>query len=148
MNSRQDTDYRLKLARNHLKSAREDISLKRWPEAFRHSQLCAENSGKAIIAMFKPVKKTYETMRQLSRLIKENLIPEEIKAELVGKLHLFGKMGMREHILADYGDEMSYQTPWEIIGEDKAKEALEVAEKCFVTAEAMFGKIYVEEEMK
>lgn len=145
MNSKQDAEYRLKLARNHLKSAREDISLKRWPDAFSHSQLCVENSGKAIIAMFKPVEKTHDLMKQLSRLIEENLIPEEIKAELVGKLHLFGKMGRREHILADYGDEMSYQTPWEIIGEEKAKEALEVAEKCFLTAESTFSKMYGEQ---
>ena len=60
MNSREDVDYRLKLAKGFLKEAQEDFQLERWRSCVANAQLSVENSGKAILMAFGVSPKTHE----------------------------------------------------------------------------------------
>lgn len=144
MNSKDDAQYRLKLASQHLEDAEKDLQFQLWRDCFSHSQECCENAGKAIIAMFKPVAATHEVQSQLKKLLDEELLPELAKSELKEALPLFGKLGLKEHILADYGDEKRYLTPWDLIDERTARKtfslarrSLNVAKKIIKIAEKM-----------
>jgi LmbE family N-acetylglucosaminyl deacetylase len=48
-------------------------------------------------------------------------------------------LGLKEHILVDYGDELSYQVPWEIYKEKHARRALEIA-----TSAVQIAEIFIE----
>jgi len=47
----------------------------------------------------------------------------------------FNKLGLKEHILTSYGDEVALKTPKEIYDEDKAKRALDIAKKAICSAQ-------------
>ena len=43
--------------------------------------------------------------------------------------------GLKEHILTDYGDELTYKVPWEIYKEEHAKRDMEIATNAVKIAE-------------
>lgn len=131
MNYQKDAEYRLKLARGFLKEAEEDFKLSRWRSCVDNAQLSAENSGKAVISIFKPLEKTHDPSSQLKGLISKEIINGEIKKNVEIMVPLFSKLGVEEHFLSDYGDESTMKAPWEIFKKEDALEALNIARKCF-----------------
>ena len=79
MNSREDVDYRLNLAKGFLKEAEEDFQMKRWRSCVASAQLSVENSGKAILMIFGISPKTHEPARHLAKLVHNTEIPNEIR---------------------------------------------------------------------
>lgn len=146
MNSRDDAKYRLELAKNHLKQAEKTFNLRMWQTSYLDSQLCCENSAKAIIAMFKPVAHTHKPANELKRLIRNDSISEKIRNEIGRNINNFKKMGLQEHILATYGDEKMRKTPWDLIKKKEAKDAIEIARKCYSLAKDIFATQYMGEE--
>jgi HEPN domain-containing protein len=69
MNSREDVEYRLSLAKGFLKEAKEDFQLKRWRSCVDNAQMSVENSGKAILTLFGVPPKTHEPAKHLKKLI-------------------------------------------------------------------------------
>jgi HEPN domain-containing protein len=129
MNSREDVDYRLKLAKGFLKEAQEDFQLKRWRSCVANAQLSVENSGKAILMAFGVSPKTHEPAKHLSKLIQKSKIPEEIKARI-------------EEIIPDYGDESAYKLPWDIFDKKSAKLALNVAQSCKSASDDIASQVF------
>lgn len=141
MNSREDVDYRLNLAKGFLKEAQEDFQLKRWRSCVANAQLSVENSGKAILMVFGVSPKTHEPAKHLSKLIQKSKIPEEIKARIKEILPEFLILGVEEHFMTDYGDESSYKLPWDIFDEKSAKLALKAAQACKSASENIVSQV-------
>lgn len=114
MNSREDVEYRLNLAKGFLKEAEEDFQLKRWRSCVNSSQLSVENSGKAILMLFGISLKTHEPARLLGKLVHNTEIPNETRKKIKEISPEFLTLGVEEHFMTDYGDESSYALPWEI----------------------------------
>lgn len=130
MNSNDDVEYRLSLARGFLKEAEEDYQLKRWRSCVDSSQLSVENSGKAILMLFGISPKTHEPAKHLAQLVDNKGIPKLILKRIVDILPDFIKLGLEEHFMTDYGDESTYKLPWDIFDEESAKLAIAAAQKC------------------
>ena len=141
MNSREDVQYRLNLAKGFLKEAEEDFQLKRWRSCVDSAQLSLENSGKAILMLFGISPKTHEPAEHLRKLVNTTEIPIEIRDKIKKILPEFLTLGIEEHFMTDYGDESSYALPWDIFDEDSARSALNAALRCKLKAEKIIKQI-------
>lgn len=127
MKSKEEATYRLKLARGFLEEAKKLFQAKLWRACAGSCQLAVENASKSLIALFRPVVKTHEMSELLLDLLpEEKLTKKEVRE--IEKLADYAKLlGLKEHILTDYGDELTYKMPWEIYKEEHAKRTLEIA---------------------
>lgn len=103
MKSQAESRYRLKLAEGFLAEALQDFELSRWRSCVDNSQLAVENSGKTIVACFRPVEKSHNPAKQVADL----LVKDEISLELVDDVRLLipllERLGFEEHLKTDYG---------------------------------------------
>ena len=136
MNSREEATYRLKLAQGHLNSAEKLYDISLWSESASSSQLSVENSAKAVIVLFKPIVKAHDLAAALLDL-EDGFQTAEEQRDLERLASFAQRLGLKEHILTSYGDEVAYKTPWEIYDEDKAKRALTIAQEAFQIARAL-----------
>lgn len=141
MNSHSDVDYRLKLAEGFLKEAEEDFSLKRWRSCVDNSQLAVENSGKAILMLFGVSPKTHEPAKHLKTIVTDESIPEDIRNMMKNILPDFFTLGLEEHFMTDYGDEASYNLPWDLFDEESASTALNSARICSSASREIIRKV-------
>lgn len=130
--------FRLRLASGFLKEAEQDFNLERWRSCIDNAQLCSENAGKSIIAIFKPIEKTHDPSIQLKKLIEEQVVDPGFFNDLERLIPLYAKLGTEEHFLTDYGDEETLSTPWDIYSKDDAAEALDVARQCIDAARRIY----------
>ena len=142
MNSRNDVEYRLKLAKGFLDEAEEDFNLKRWRSCVDNSQLVVENAGKAILMLFGISPKTHEPARHLAQLIHNHGIPRPIRDKVKDILPDFLALGVEEHFMTDYGDESSYTLPWDMFNEESAKSALYAARLCKSASEDIVEQVH------
>ncbi len=138
MNFKKDAEYRLRLAEGFLKEALQDISLERWRSCVDNAQLSVENSAKAIVSLFEPVEKTHRPEKQLERLLSEDRLDKAGSEILKEMIPIVSELGFEQHLMTDYGDEVSKKDPWELFKEEDAKKASEMAQKCFKGAEAIY----------
>ena len=141
MNSREDVDYRLNLAKGFLKEAEEDFQMKRWRSCVASAQLSVENSGKAILMIFGISPKTHEPARHLAKLAQNAEIQDEIRNRIKDVLPEFLTLGVEEHFMTDYGDESSYRLPWDIFDKKSAQLALNAAQRCYSATENIIKHI-------
>jgi HEPN domain-containing protein len=146
VNSKKDAAYRLKLAEGFLEEAEEDVSLSRWRSCVSNSQLVVENSGKAIITIFEPLGRTHEPAERIKALLEEGVFDESLKQEIKEALPLFEELGFEEHFMTDYGDEGSQKVPWQIYGEGEAREAIQIAKRCFDVSRKVYDFYWGREE--
>ena len=92
MNSKRDTEFRLKLAAGFLMEAEEDVRLSRWRSCVDNAQMAAENAAKAVIAMRGPVPKVHQLHRALSRLSK-NAWLSKLSTEIAALGEITEKLG-------------------------------------------------------
>lgn len=138
MNSKEDSKYRLKLAKGFLKEARQDVTLRRWRSCVDNAQLSVENAGKTIIAIFEPIAKSHNLASQLKGLVDREIIDQKIIKIVEEILPLAEKFGVEKHIMTDYGDESSYKVPWEIFSKEDAQESFDTAKRCVKAAEKVY----------
>lgn len=138
MKSKEDAEYRLRLTEGFLKEAIQDFELSRWRSCVDNSQLSVENSGKTIIACFKPVEKTHDPTKQVSALLENKEIHPDLVGDVSAIIQMMGELGFEEHFMTDYGNENDYKDPWELFQEDDAKEALEFAKECAKIAREVY----------
>jgi len=129
MGLHQDVDYRLELARGFLNEAEQDYSLKRWRACVSGSILVLENSGLAVLMLFGVSPLTHKPARHLSQLMTEGTVTKEVAALIEEILPELEKYDSHEKMLAKYGNESSYQLPWELFNEEEGLTALEAARK-------------------
>lgn len=111
MHYKDEALFRLKLAEGFLKEAEQDFSISRWRSCVDNAQLCSENAGKTIIAIFKPIEKTHDPSAQLRKIIDDAIIDKSLITDLEKMIPLYAQLGPEEHFLTDYGDEETLSTP-------------------------------------
>ena len=142
MNFKEDAEYRKRLAKGFLNEARLNFEFKLWRSCVDNSQLSIENSGKMIIALFEPIEKTHNPSRQLRRLIDQNRLGDVSILDIEELMSIIDRFGIEEHFMTNYGDEITRTDPWSLFTEEDAREALELAEKCYGIAENIYS-IYI-----
>ena len=125
---KENVTFRLELARGFLDEARQDLSLRRWRATVSHAQLAVENALKALIGLFLPVPKTHDPARILLELVARQQIPSRWGNEVQHVAEMGQPLGPQLHVQTDYGDEFGGRLPWELFGEEEAREALTTAE--------------------
>ncbi len=138
MKSQAESRYRLVLAEGFLAEALQDFELSRWRSCVDNSQLAVENSGKTIIACFRPVEKSHNPARQVADLLDKDEINPELVDDIRRIIPLLERLGFEEHLKTDYGDEDTYRSPWEIFNRDDAIESLDIAKKCVEIAKRVY----------
>ena len=138
MNSKEDGEYRKRLAEGFLTEARHNFQHQLWRSCVDNVQLSIENSCKMIIALLEPVEKTHNPSRQLKRLLETERLGNELRPEVEEITSLVDRFGIEEHFMTDYGDETTLTDPWSLFDEEDAKEALSLGERCFSLAEKVF----------
>jgi len=125
----EEAAYRLRLATGFLEEARQDSELKRWRSCVDNSQLAAENAAKAVLALVAPVGATHEPAALLRRLLAENRYPPTVQSKVERVAECAARLGWSVHVGTDYGDGIKRRTPWELFGQDDARQALALAEE-------------------
>ena len=138
MHYREDAEYRRRLAAGFLNEARLNYQYQLWRSCVDNAQLSIENSGKMIIALVEPVEKTLNPARQLQRLTGQRRLDDTFLPQLNEVISILDRFGMEEHFMTDYGDETTHTDPWSLFDENDAKEALELADKCFTLSEQIY----------
>ena len=98
-----------------------------------------ENTGLAILMLFGVSPLTHKPGRHLSQLISEGTVAKDVAALIEQLLPELEKYDSHEKMLAKYGDEASYQLPWELLGEEQGGLAIEAARKCMRVSLEMAG---------
>jgi HEPN domain-containing protein len=129
MGSHKDVEYRLELARGFLNEAEQDYSLKRWRACVSGSILVLENTGLAVLMLFGVSPLTHKPGRHLAQLVTEGTVTKEVAALIEQILPELEKYDSHEKMLARYGNESSYQLPWELFNEEEGIKAIEAARK-------------------
>ena len=139
MDSEEDARYRLRLAEGYVQEAEQLLALRQWRACVSSAQLAVENSAKAVLAMVGPLGRSHD----LSGMLLEAAGDLGLKEQDLRKLHRLAEcarlLGLREHILTDYGDELAYQTPWEIYDEGRGRTALTLAAEAYQIATHIVG---------
>lgn len=138
LKSKAESRYRLELAEGFLAEAEQDFGLSRWRSCVDNSQLAVENSGKMVVACFRPVEKSHNPARQVADLLHREEINKELVDDIKTLVPLLEKLGFEKHLKTDYGDEDTYKSPWELFNEDDASESLEIARKCVRIAKRVY----------
>jgi HEPN domain-containing protein len=133
--------YRLKIAQGFLKESRQDVQLERWRSAVDNAQLVVENAAKAVLSLVAPVGKTHNPAPQLRVALSKGHFPAGISDSVEQLAECAEQLGFDVHIQTDYGDETGGLTPWELFGEDDARQALRTAENAVDLAENVIREV-------
>jgi len=139
--SRDDSVYRLELAKGYLARAESDAVDEQWDGCLANAQEAVENAGKCILAHFRPVPHTHDLIEPLEQLLKLDAVPAAIRRKIEGVLDAFRGMGFDTHVRAAYGDEESRTPPWELIDETEARTGLEKARRAVALAEEIYAEM-------
>lgn len=139
MNYKEDSEYRLRLAKGFLKEARHNFEHGLWRSCVDNSQLAVENCGKTIIAMFEPVEKTHDPSHQMKKLVGKRLTDSNLIRRVEDLVPIMEKFSSEKHFMTDYGDEATKTDPWTLFGKEEAQEALELAERACRISESVFN---------
>lgn len=139
MPANEEAQYRLRLAEGFLAEARQDLGSGRWRSCVDGSQLAAENSAKAVLALIGPVGKSHEPAVVLRQALEEKRY-NAASAETVRRLaELAENLGRDIHVETDYGEESTWKTPWELFGEPDAGKAFRLAEEAVGLARTLLA---------
>lgn len=135
MTENEQVAYRLKLVRGFLDETRQDVTLQRWRSAVDNAQLSVENATKAVLALLGPVGRTHNPAVLLRQALDQGAFAEENSERVQQLAEQAELLGPAIHIQTDYGDEPGGRSPWELFGEDDARQALATAERAAQLAE-------------
>ena len=140
MDSERDVDFRLRLAQGFLDEARDDVERSRWRSGVDNSQLSVENAIKAVIARHAPVPRTHNLAPLLDELLATASLSTAQREAVVALCACADELGPEQHVRSDYGEEASFQTPWDLFGEDDARRSLTVAEQALALARSILDR--------
>nr|MDO8062830.1 HEPN domain-containing protein [Candidatus Freyrarchaeum guaymaensis] len=139
-----EVSYRAKLATRYLKEAEDAFRRRDYRGTVASSQLSAENSAKAIVALFRVPSWSHDPSHELLEVI------HEMPAELRGLAEELAEIARRlapEHGRATYGEPLRGLTPWEIYDERDALAALSKASRAREIMDTMLGKLEAHERV-
>ena len=140
MHLNEEARYRLRLAEGFLEESRQDLTSRRWRSCVDGSQLAAENSAKAVLALIGPVGKTHDPAVILRQALKEKRYAEPSVKRVFRLAEIAEQLGRDVHVETDYGEESRWKTPWELFGEADAGKAFELADEAVRLARWLFNK--------
>lgn len=126
INPEEEVRYRVKLARGYLERAERFFSTGDYRECVEASQLAAENSAKAIVALKMFPSWSHDPSDELMEATEA--LPEAVRG-LASDLAKIARELAPEHGLVTYGRPSEGLAPWEFYGEGEARSALEKARK-------------------
>ena len=129
MNARDQARYRLQLAEGFLEEARQDGTLGRWRSCVDNSQLATEQAAKAALGLVGPVGRTHKPSVFLRRALAEQRFLPEARGQVERLAECAELLGPETHVKSDYGDEENLRLPWDLFGEQDARQALGLAEE-------------------
>jgi HEPN domain-containing protein len=135
VDSSEEAKFRLRLASGYVQEAEELLRTSQWRACVSGAQLAVENSAKAVLTLVGPLTRSHD----LSTLLLDAAEHLKLAQDGLQKLERLAEcarlLGFREHVMTDYGDELTYRTPWEIYNEERARRAIEIArEACGIAA--------------
>ena len=133
--------YRINLARGYLRDAEEAFKRNDWRTAVASSQLCAEDSGKAVIAFFRVPSWSHDPSPELFELLDE--VPHDL-GRLIEELAKMVQRLAPEHGRSTYGEPVRGLTPWDIYSATDAEKALITARKSLENAITILQRLGVE----
>lgn len=142
LNPINEVKYRLKLAKQYFRDAREAYSRRDYRGTVMSSQLSAENAAKAVIAVFRIPSWSHDPSLELLELIDQ--LPETVRKNAVDLANI-AKTLAPEHGRATYGEPLRGLTPWDIYGEEDARKALKMAEKAFRITQNILRELRINE---
>ncbi|NDK16694.1 MAG: HEPN domain-containing protein [Armatimonadetes bacterium] len=128
MVNRENADYRLRLAKEHLDDARFELAGQRWSKAAMSAQLAVENAAKSVVSLARILPRTHDLAAELMDLESEWRSPSD-RQNLLELADLAQRLGHKEHVLVSYGDEVALRTPAELYDENKGRRAVAAAER-------------------
>jgi HEPN domain-containing protein len=140
VNPLKETQYRLTLARGYVEEAEQLARNSLFRASVSSAQLAVENAAKAVIALFRPVAKTHHLNDLLISLIEEQKLDDETSLKVEHLALCTSRLGFREHILTDYGDELTLTSPWEIYTKERAESGLAIAKAALALAEEVVAQ--------
>jgi len=142
----EEARYRMRLAEGFLDEARQDVELKRWRSCIDNSQLATENAGKAALALLGPVGRTHNPAVLLRQALEDGRYPPEARSPIEQIAERAEMLGPDVHAESDYGDEASWQTPWELFDEADAREALRSAEEAVILLQQLIPPLEADQD--
>ncbi|MCS7138675.1 MAG: HEPN domain-containing protein [Crenarchaeota archaeon] len=129
----------LRQAEARLSDAKDAYREENHPYAVRLSQECVELSLKAVL---KVVGIEYPKVHDVSDVLLSvrQRFPEWFQRELA-YLSESSKILVKKREISFYGGEEAFLSPDEVIGEDDAKDAIERAEKSFITCRKIIEEL-------
>lgn len=128
----EDSRYRGRLSEGFLEKATDDARLKRWRSCVDNSQLAVENAAKSVWALLGPVGHTRGTADPLRKAVDSKRFSSPVAPQVLRLIELAEQLGWDAHVTSDYGDEVARRTPWELLDETAARQALSVAEEAVI----------------
>jgi len=138
-NPRNESSYRAKLAARYLMEAEEAFKRKDYRNTVASSQLSAENSAKAIIALFRIPSWSHDPSHELLDVLPT--LPSDLR-KLAEELADIAKRLAPEHGRATYGEPLRGLTPWDIYDEESASEALSKARRAREIMETILRELH------
>ncbi|MBS7634639.1 HEPN domain-containing protein [Candidatus Bathyarchaeota archaeon] len=123
-----EVKYKLKLAERYLMEACRSYRRRDYGEIISYSQLSAENSAEAIIAVFRIPSWSNDPSGELLDIAKN--LPENIRGNAI-EVAESARTLAPEHGRSVYGELLRGLTPWDIYNKEDAEKALKLAEKTF-----------------
>lgn len=124
LNPSNEVSYRARLAAQYLMEAQEAFKRGNHRLAVASSQLSAENSAKAVIALFRAPSWSHDPSHELLEV--SSTLPPDLK-KLAEELADITRQLAPEHGRATYGEPLRGLTPWDLYDERSAFEALSKA---------------------
>ena len=137
-NPRNESSYKAKLAVRYLEEAEEAFKRRNYREVVASSQLSAENSAKAVIALFRTPSWSHDPSYELLEVL--SMLPSDLR-KLAEELAEITRRLAPEHGRATYGEPLRGLTPWDIYDEENASEALLSARKAKEIVEIILGRL-------
>lgn len=144
MNRSDEVEYRLKLAQGFLAEAEQDIGFQRYRSCVDNAQLSVENAVKVLLAWFGPLPKTHDPVFQLKAIRDTQACPESVREGMHRLICIASRLGWKEHLLTDYGDEEHHVTPWELFDEESARDALKTSQEVLVRIRRILEGLHTE----
>ncbi len=138
LNPRGEVSYRVKLATRYLAEAEEAFRRGDYRGVVASSQLSAESSAKAIIALFRIPSWSHDPSHELLEV--SLMLPPDLK-KLAEELADIARRLAPEHGRATYGEPLRGLTPWDIYDEESASEALSRAKRAKEIMEIILGRL-------
>lgn len=131
MDSTEEARYRLRLAEGYAREAEELLGASQWRASVSSAQLAVENSAKAVLALVGPLSKSHDLSSMLLDAAEDLGLDHQALRQLERLAECTRLLGLREHIMTDYGDELAYRTPWEIYDDERARRASALAKEAY-----------------